>query len=575
MTGVADLAALTDAQVVALLFAFDPHGFGGVAVRGRPGPGRDAFIGSLRALLPPDTPWRRLPAGAGDARLDGELDLAATLAAGRPLRHPGLLVQSHGGVLVVPMAERLGPALAARLGTALDTGVASDGSHPARFGLLALDEGVDDETLPPALADRLAFQVEPDLDGIEAMFPVSRDALAEARHRFSRVTLDDTLRDAIGATAAACGVDSVRPAMAALRGARALAALAGLETVAPEHATLAARLVLAHRATRVPAAPDEAQQRAEPSGPETPSDPSPTADGQAARDPVEVAVQAAVRAALPAGLLALGEPGRPGERVPGRSGALRGSTGRGRPTGARPGVPHAGERLNLIDTLRAAAPWQGLRRTGGRAQTRDRVIEIRRDDLRLTRFKHRTETVTLFAVDASGSLAMQRLQEAKGAVEMLLAECYVRRDQVALLAFRGTGAELLLPPTRSLARAKRCLADLAGGGATPLATALDAALALADGIHRRGRTPTVVVLTDGRANITRDGVVDRPRAEADARDAARALALARLRTLLIDAAPRPQASARALAEAMSATYVPLPRAEAAGLMRAVRQAAPG
>ncbi len=140
---------------------------------------------------------------------------------------------------------------------------------------------------------------------------------------------------------------------------------------------------------------------------------------------------------------------------------------------------------------------------------------MRREDFRVSRFKQRSETTTVFVVDASGSSALHRLAEAKGAVELLLADCYVRRDSVALIAFRGRRAELLLPPTRSLVRAKRSLAGLPGGGGTPLAAGIDAALALADAMRRRGATPVVVPLTDGRANIARDGA-GRARAGADA-----------------------------------------------------------
>ena len=104
-------------------------------------------------------------------------------------------------------------------------------------------------------------------------------------------------------------------------------------------------------------------------------------------------------------------------------------------------------------------------------------------------------------MDASGSSALHRLAEAKGAIELLLASCYVRRDRVALVAFRGQSAELLLPPTRSLVRAKRSLASLPGGGGTPLAAGIDVSLLLADAVQRRGGTPTIVLLTDGRANV--------------------------------------------------------------------------
>jgi magnesium chelatase subunit D len=145
----------------------------------------------------------------------------------------------------------------------------------------------------------------------------------------------------------------------------------------------------------------------------------------------------------------------------------------------------------------------------------------------------------------------------------------VRRDQVALLAFRGTGAELLLPPTRSLVRAKRSLAGLPGGGATPLAAAIDSARLLAESITRGGGFAALVLLTDGRANVARDGTQGRPRAEADALAAARALRAGALRTLLVDTSPRPQTNAEVLAREMGAFYLALPHADARALSGAI------
>ena len=182
-------------------------------------------------------------------------------------------------------------------------------------------------------------------------------------------------------------------------------------------------------------------------------------------------------------------------------------------------VTRGGLRLSLIDTLRAAAPWQRLR--GG-----DSRVQIRRDDLRIRRFETRAQALTIFAVDASGSSALARLGEAKGAVELLLAEAYVKRAEVALVAFRGTTAELLLPPTRSLARARRSLAELPGGGGTPLAAGIHAARDLAEQARGRGRTPFIVLLTDGRANVAADGGTVRATAESDAQAAASAVGVA-------------------------------------------------
>ena len=175
----------------------------------------------------------------------------------------------------------------------------------------------------------------------------------------------------------------------------------------------------------------------------------------------------------------------------------------------------------------------------------------------------------MFCVDASGSAALERLAEAKGAVEALLAEAYVRRDRVALVAFRGRGADLVLSPTRSLTRAKRSLAGLPGGGGTPLASGLDAALAVALGVRRGGGLPVVVVLTDGRANVARDGEGGRARAGEEALAAARAIRQANLPALVVDTGAR-GGGASAMAEAMAARYLALPRIEGGVIGAAVK-----
>ena len=176
-------------------------------------------------------------------------------------------------------------------------------------------------------------------------------------------------------------------------------------------------------------------------------------------------------------------------------------------------------------------------------------------------------------VDASGSAALNRLAEAKGAVELLLADCYVRRDRVAVLAFRGKGTEVLLAPTRSLARAKRSLASLPGGGGTPLASAIDAAHEMAGQVRRKGDTPIIVLLTDGRGNIALDGSPGRLMAAEDTLLAARRLRLAGVTTLLLDSSAQPQAAAQALAASMGARYMPLPYASAQAMSRVVKMLA--
>jgi magnesium chelatase subunit D len=280
----------------------------------------------------------------------------------------------------------------------------------------------------------------------------------------------------------------------------------------------------------------------------------------------------AVRAALPPDLLkalVAGDAPRRGQ-AGGKSGLVRRALRRGRPIGARPGELSSGARLALLATLRAAAPKQALRRRALADPANAPAILVRKEDVQIKRLAERTKVATIFVVDASGSSALHRLAEAKGAVQLLLAECYVRRDEAALIAFRGKTAEVLLPPTRSLARVRRELAQLPGGGGTPLASGLALASELAQSIARKGDTPILVFFTDGQANVTREGAGDRPRAEADVLIAAKALRASGIASLLIDTSPRPQPRARKLAEDLGARYLPLPAADARKMSRAVK-----
>lgn len=616
-------AAWSDALQVAALFAVDPVGIGGVVLRALAGPARERWLRWLRELLPADAPVRRVPLHIHDARLLGGLDLAATLRAGRPVAQTGLLAEADGGVLLLAMAERLPAGTCARLAAVLDTqevAMERDGlalRQPARLGMVALDEGMaDDEQVAETLRDRCAFHLAlaprrgaagpgllaADVDDLPHGL---RDDVLAARALLPTVSADDTLLQALCAAAVALGIDSVRAPLLALRVARVSAALAGRPAAEPQDAALAARLVLAPRATQMPAlpaddtGPDDAPPPQEAAAPPEPppagqspdpsEEPAPPSDASTDEPPPEDPpppdpgalddlILEAAQAAIPAGLLAalkLGQAGTSRSASAGRAGHVKHNRLRGRPSGVRRGEPGAGARLNVIETLRAAAPWQAVRRREVAADGRHSGtarIQVRREDFHVTRYRQHSETTTVFVVDASGSAALHRLAEAKGAVELLLADCYVRRDRVAVLAFRGKAAELLLPPTRSLVRAKRSLAGLPGGGGTPLAAGIDAALALADSVQRRGETPILVLLTDGRGNVARDGTPGRQRAGEDALAAARQVRLAGVTALLLDTSPQPHPAAEQLASAMGAGYVPLPYAGAAALSRAVRLA---
>ena len=580
--------AWSDAVTAAHLFAVDPAGTGGVLLRTRAGPVRDRWLAAMRAALPPSQPLKHLPVHIADGRLLGGLDLNATLLAGRPVAERGLLAEADGGVVVLAMAERLSSATTVHITSAMDAKeaiVERDGLSlrmPARFGVVALDEGLDDERAPASLSDRLAFHI--DLNEISIRdadeFAMDGEEIVAARKRLAALKSDDEPIAAICTATAALGIVSLRAPLLTLRVARASAALAGHTEVQQDDIALAARLVLAPRALVFPQ-PQEPQQQPETSPDDSSGDEAESQNTNQDTDKAELdraldeVILAAVQAALPPDVLAAlrASSGRSRARSPGKAGALQKSNARGRPTGVLRGDLRAGAKLNVIETLRAAAPWQPLRRReaaiSGETSLRPRIL-VRKDDFRITRFKQRSETTTIFVVDASGSAALHRLAEAKGAVELLLADCYVRRDQVALIAFRGSIAELLLPPTRSLARAKRSLAGLPGGGGTPLAAGLDAAFALSDLVRRKGQTPTVILLTDGRANVARDGGQGRPRAEADAMSAARQLRAAGITAILVDTSPRPGASGETFAKQMGARYLPLPHADATTLSKAVQ-----
>ena len=588
------IARWDDAVLAASLFALAPSRCGGIIVRGQSGPVRDRWFALLSGSIDDAMPRRRVPIDVSEGRLIGGLDFAATLVNGRTIAEHGLLAETNGGILILPSAERAGATTLSAIAGALDDAVVRverDGvtaTNAAEFGVIAFDESRgDDAPVASLLGDRLAMVV--DLDAIP--FSVTDSGTNPTFHRIARgafgtVTIQDAEIEALCALSIAFGIASLRAPIHAVYIARAFAVLNDRTAVDREDLEAAVRLVLVPRATQVPA-DDSADAQQEPSTP-------PPADGaQASSDdnvqPEEPELQelllAAARAALPPGLLenlqrsaAL----RKAKAKSGHSGAVKSARHRrGRRDGSRRGDPRSGGTLDLLETVRAAAPWQAVRKRDRQnrqswvASTDTAPVprlEVRRDDFRIRRFKHQSETATIFVVDASGSSALHRLAEAKGAVELLLADCYARRDQVALIAFRGKRADLLLPPTRSLVRAKRSLAGLPGGGGTPLAIATDEARALGRSVLLKGQTPTLVFLTDGRANINREGLAGRPAAISDALAAARALKAEGIPSIVIDTSTHAGLESRTFAGAMGATYLPLPHADAVSLSSAVRHA---
>lgn len=252
-----------------------------------------------------------------------------------------------------------------------------------------------------------------------------------------------------------------------------------------------------------------------------------------------------------------------GDGVPGRRSAGR-SNGRGRTVGAQPHAPGAyGQVIHLPATLRAAAPHQVERRQGG-----DRSVRILASDLRTAVRRDREGNLVLFAVDASGSMAARaRMSAVKGAVLSLLLDAYQRRDKVGLVTFRGSGAEVALPPTGSVEAAASRLAALPTGGRTPLAAGL---LTAYDVVRRERlrdarRRALLVLVTDGRATGGSNAL-------ADARRAASFLAASGVASIVVDCESGPVrlGLAAELADHLGGEHVLMSALSAEALDRAVR-----
>jgi magnesium chelatase subunit D len=613
------LETWNDAMTSLQLLQIDPHGFGGVWLRAPFGPVREHW---LRQLSQAALNTVKLPGNIDIERLLGGIDLSLTLQSGRLHMQPGLLQQADQGLVLISMAERFAAALVAPMTQAMDTQslpplkMTPHDEHPIRtqFGVVALDESLkDDSTVNPALQERLGLWfdlqdlVPSDIIGVsldtihnaqEAVsIRIAADALDRMKQARSEIQWTDDQALAVCITAQGLGIESLRIPTLALRVARCHAALHLRNRLADEDLAFAARRVLAPRATQLPAPTENASETKSENSTNPDSEPEQAPEEtQAAKPPapwqpnldtkeasstdeseedsgieeedststpspenLQEMMIAAALASLPPDVLAglLTKPGRNQGNASGRSGQFRTGTQRGRPLPPRHGRPGGNARLHILATLRAAAPKQRLR-----AGTQQGRIAIRSEDFHVHRYQQNSSSCLILALDASGSAALQRLAEAKGAVELLLQQSYARRDSVCIVAFKGAQAQLLLPATRSLVRAKRAMTALPGGGGTPLALALKMACEQATQLQRQGVTPILVVLSDGRANVNLQGLGGRPQAQADALQWAAQWRLTGHRALWIDTSLQPDAQVQNMAQIMGGSYMPMPQVQA-------------
>ena len=576
-----------------------------------------------------------LPVGATEDRLVGSLDIEQAIKSGEKNFEPGLIAAAHRGILYIDEVNLLNDHLVDVLLDAAAMGrnyVEREGisvSHDAEFmlvGTMNPEEG----DLRPQLLDRFGLAVEVDgvfepaerrevvrrrmafeaapfdfMDNWADAEQAERDRLLSSQRLLGEVIVPDDILELITDICAEYQVDGLRGDIVMYKTASTIAAYEGRTVVDVDDVREAALMALLHRQRRQPFQQPhlvteqldnmledfQNQQRdREPSADNDSRQDDPADDSDREPDPPEEDAEDSPDSGLGDEWFEIGDPyavqnlqvqppDRRARRSSGRRATTISGTSVGRYVGAR--VPEsAASDLALDATLRAAAPYQQSRRTSAESDTSALLIEPW--DVREKVRETHTGSLILFVVDASGSMGAQRRMVAvKGAVMSLLLDAYQRRDRVGLIAFRGTGAELLLPPTGSVEMAQWCLQEMPTGGRTPLARALYVAMETLETERLKDRDvlPLLVLLSDGRANVSLSGDQLNQLAAGDGeiQNLAQTISDAKIPAVVVDTEQDfiKLGLAQGIADSMSARYIKLDDLAAESLADAVRRELPG